>query len=647
MAMQIDIDNGGTLTDVCVISGKNIFHAKSLTTPYDLSECFVSALRSASQQVYGEEDLERLLRETDHLRYSTTEGTNRIVQRDGPRLGLILSKGIKTRELQVGGSSEELFEMLVGDRVRHVDPSQKPTTFEKNVVAAVNELMAQGSNRLVVSLGGHNSNNARDDEQLVKDIVLRRYPRHLLGAVPVLFSREMVNHEDNVRRTWTGLLNAFLHLGMERFLYNAENILRARHVRKPMLIYGNDGTSKRVAKTVALKTLGSGPRGGSEGGRALARHYGLKRCLTLDVGGTTADIGVIEAHDIPEQRRGSIEGIPISLSLPQVTSIGVGGSSVMRAKGKKLTIGPDSVGSTPGPACFARGGTQATITDANLLIGLIDAKSYSGGTVQLDAARAEQAIKEQIAEPLSLSLDAALNEMVQTFEQAVADGIKTQVKKVADVSLLAYGGAGPMNACGIAGILGVKNVIVPRLASVFSAFGMGFSDIAHTYSAPLESVNAKHFKAAMDAVREEAERGMFAEGYALTDCQLEFELEYGIGGKDQSTQVKNQGKPPKLPKGASNINLRLSVHKDIPGCSLEELKPKRKTMKAKATGKRKILGDDGERADLPVYRVEDMKPGSSGEGPAIVEEAFFTCRVPAGWSFTADENLNIQLRSAA
>jgi len=642
MPMQINIDNGGTLTDVCVVSGKDIFHAKSLTTPYDLSECFVSVLTAASKNVYGEEDLSRLLRETDHLRYSTTEGTNRIVQRDGPRLGLVLSKGSKLSKLQVGGSTKEMLDLLVDDRVRFVDPKQKMATFEKNVVAAVNELMAQGANRLVVSLSGKKG-NASDDEQVIKEIILRRYPRHLLGAVPVLFSREMVNHEDDVRRTWTGLLNAFLHLGTERFLYNAENILRSRHVRRPMLIYGNDGTSKRVAKTVALKTLGSGPRGGSEGGRALVKHYGLKRCITLDVGGTTADIGLIESHDIPQKRRGSIEGIPISLSLPEVLSIGAGGSSVIRVKDKKITVGPDSVGSTPGPACFARGGTKATLTDANLLMGLLDPKSYSGGTMQLDMQRAEQAVKTDVADPLGCSVQAAAGKIVTAFEKTIAKGIKAQVSDVKNVTLLAYGGAGPMNACGVAAALGVNKVIVPRLAAVFSAFGIGFSDIAHTYESLLDTANAKNFKAAVDTLLQEAERGMFAEGYALDDCQMEFSVEYEVGGKEALAQVSAKRKLPKLPKNAANVNVRLAVHKDIPGCSLEKLNPKRKTSKVKSSGKRKILDADGNHSEIAVYRVEDMKPGSSGEGPAIVEEAYFTCHVPTGWSFVADENRNINL----
>lgn len=651
MATLINIDNGGTQTDICVIRDDEVFHGKALTTPYDLSECFIDVLRAGAVEVFGngsaedaDEAFERLLRDTLHLRYSTTEGTNRVVQCEGPRLGLILSEGVDSESLKGVGEAGEMFEVLIGDRVRHIDATVEDGILEEGTVKAVNDLLSQGASRLVIALS---AGNAREDEERMFDIILRRYPRHLLGAVPVLFSHNMAHDADDTRRTWAALLNSFLHPGMEQFLYQADRTLRQHHVRKPMLIYCNDGTSKRVAKTIALKTLDSGPRGGIDGARALARHYGLERCITLDVGGTTADISLIEPESVPEQRRGHVRGIPISLPLPEVRAIGVAGSSILKAdKDGRIRVGPRSVGSTPGPACFARGGTEATMTDVNLLLGLLDAESYFGGRLKLDAERARQAIEKNVAEPLGCSVEEALPRLVDAFEQGIADGTREIFGKKGKATLLAFGGAGPMNACGVAGRLGIEHVLVPRLAAVFSAFGIGFSDIAHVYDCPLDEVSEAAFKQTVATLLEEAERGMFAEGYDFKECRHSFRLEYDAKGKESMVELDGGRKLPKLPAGAANVMVRLEVHKPIPGSRLEKLNPKRKRHAPKAADKRNLLLGDGKRADVPVYRFEDLKPGAAAPGPAVVEERFFTCRVPPDWSFVVDENRNLNVHAA-
>ncbi|MCC2658269.1 MAG: hydantoinase [Panacagrimonas sp.] len=299
MSMLISIDNGGTLTDACVIYGAKVFRAKTLTTPHDLTQCFVQVLKEASKRVYGEERLAALLEEVDYIRYSTTQGTNAVVQRKGPRLGLILRKGQDPKALTRNDDERDLFAATVGDRIAYVDPGASDEELETRLTAVINELMSAGANRVVVSLGGA---NLAADEMKVKHVALLRYPRHLLGAVPILYSHQLSDDRDDARRTWSSLLNAFLHPAMERFLYNAENVLRDARARNPMLIFCNDGTSSRVAKTVALKTWGSGPRGGMEGAKALAQHYGKNTLLTMDIGGTTTDIGVVDRGEVAPNR---------------------------------------------------------------------------------------------------------------------------------------------------------------------------------------------------------------------------------------------------------------------------------------------------------------------------------------------------------
>ncbi|PCJ61709.1 MAG: hydantoinase [Rhodospirillaceae bacterium] len=640
MGLLINVDNGGTLTDVCVVDGPDVYHAKTLTTPYNLSKCFFEVLKEASKQIYGEARLDKLLNNAESIRYSTTQGTNAVVQKIGPRLGLILRKGKTAAFLRKTESEVQMFDVLVGDRLATLDCKLKGEDLEEMVVGEVNRLISKGANRVVVSFGG--ANMVRDETR-IKRILLQRYPRHLLGAVPVLFSHELIDDGDDRRRTWTGLLNSFLHPAMERFLYNAENRLRDHRTKNPMLIFRNDGNSTRIAKTIALKSYGSGPRGGMEGACALMHHYGIKMGVTMDIGGTTTDIGLVEKGAIREKRRGKVEEIPVSFPLSDLVSIGVGGGSIFRAKGKTIAVGPESVGAAPGPACFGRGGQEATSTDAYLLMGILDPASYFGGGFCLDVDRARAVIDGKIADPLGKNLDAALLAMDRVYEEKIAKAIARYVKKPAATTLLAFGGAGPMNACGIAERVGIREVLIPRMASVFSAFGIGFSDIAHSYEVALSKVTNADLKAVSSNLMERAKRDMFSEGIDIARCKRAFALEYSLKGAEIRKPLANSPRLPKNMKGAKDVRLHLRLSKAVPHCDLKKAKGK-KTFAAKRDGTRRILSASGIREDVPVYRLEKLRPMMTAEGPAILEEAFFTCRVKEGWTMDVNENHDVFLR---
>ncbi|WP_334175212.1 hydantoinase/oxoprolinase N-terminal domain-containing protein, partial [Pseudoxanthobacter sp.] len=246
MALQINIDNGGTLTDICIMADDGVKKTKVLTTPYDLSKCFFEGLQKASGVLYGEPDVKRLLEEVDLIRYSTTQGTNAICERKGPRLGLILDAGASDLPARLAAHDAEVFSALIGDRVVFLEPAAvHGPDADVDVVRAINALTAAGANRLVVSFTGPDFEAL---EETFRKIALRKYPRHLLGAVPILYGSDLASDGNDERRTWTALINSFLHPSMEAFLYNAENRLRAYRTRNPLLIFRNDGDASRVAK---------------------------------------------------------------------------------------------------------------------------------------------------------------------------------------------------------------------------------------------------------------------------------------------------------------------------------------------------------------------------------------------------------------
>lgn len=640
----INIDNGGTLTDVVIIDDDRIHRTKTLTTPYDLSKCFFDGLKKASLEIFGREDVAELLRTTDYIRYSTTQGTNALVERKGPRLGLVLAAGDDPSRLAAEDGSREMLAALVGERVAHIDLAAAGEDYDAEVIRVVNVLAALGANRLVVGLTGAGHVEA---ERRMRAVVLRKFPPHLLGAVPVLFSHEIAGDADDARRTWSALLNAFLHPAMETFLYHAEHKLREARFRTPLLIFRNDGDSARVAKTIALKTYSSGPRGGMEGARALAAHYGVAHLVSVDVGGTTTDIGVVREGLASTQRRGRIENVVVSFPLVDITSIGVGGGSVIRANGPGIRVGPESVGAQPGPACFGLGGKQATITDVFVLMGVLDPESFFGGELRLDVERARAAVQACVAEPLDMSLGRALEAMEGAWVERIADGIRRVCEITPETTLAAFGGGGPLDICVVAEALGVERAIVPRLAAVFSAYGLSFSDIAHHYEMVLPENSDAALAAALAELRDRAARDMFTEGFDLSECEQTLAL-VRIRNGLETPVVAFDGTLPVDLTGDERCKLDLSVTRRIRHAELAAAAAP-VAHAARTAGQRVLRQGDGSEIAVPLVRLDDNRPGAGGDGPAIIEESFFTCRVPAGWGyrFTASGDLMLEKRRPA
>ena len=633
----INIDNGGTLTDICVIDGHKLYRTKTVTTPYDLSKCLLDGLAKVAVEIYGKPDLSSLLLSTDYIRYSTTQGTNALVERKGPRLGLVIAGALEPEGIRGQGAQAELFDVLVGPRVQTLDTKLDAAAFEAAAVRAMTALSSAGANRVIVAIGGSGHDVA---EARLKRLLLRKFPPHMLGAIPILYSHEIVADADDVRRTWTSLFNAFLHPAMERFLYNAEHKLRAYRIRNPLLIFRNDGHAARVSKTAAIKTYSSGPRGGAEGARVLSKHYDFPRLLSIDVGGTTTDISLVENGVVRSHRRGLIEGVQTSFPLCDVVSSGVGGSSIIRVADGEIKVGPESVGGLPGPACFGLGGKEATMTDGFLVSGLLDPDTFFGGEMKLDRERALSAIEEAVARPLGLPVDQAVALMEEAWIGKVARSIKAYDGLTGDTVLAAFGGAGPFAVCRIADQVGIDRIFIPGLAPVFSAFGLAFSDIAHEYAAPLRGRQVSDVRECRDALIERARRGMFAEGATLEECSIEEALTLTDAAGERVIAFSGDVLPSALPADA-RVSLALTVVKPIAKPSLSnQFGPQ--TGKALAAGTRRVLIDGGWR-DLPLYRVEDQTPGVGADGPAVLEEAFFTCRIDAGWRFQINAARDISL----
>lgn len=632
----LSIDNGGTFTDAVLSDGEQLLSVKVLTTPHDLTLAFREVLEEAAAALdVGVVDL---LKRTTCVRYSTTIGTNAIIERAGPKLGLIVAR-----------SDEAAFHGLASETLLGgiLDPASKwvrglevsGAVEEAAVLAAAEGLLNEGAERLVVALSG---SDAAAREQDVKRILLAEYPRHILGALPMLFSTEVTADDNAARRAATAVLNAYLHPSLEHFLYKAEDMLRGHRYNRPLFIFGNDATTNRVAKVTAIKTYNSGPTGGVEGSVHLARHYGLDDLVSVDIGGTSSDISFVLGGRADAAGNGRIEDVEISLPLREIHALGAGGGTIARVEGGRLELGPESAGAAPGPAAFGFGGERPTLTDANIVLGLLADGAILAGRVSLDAARARRAVEERIARPLAISPEQAAVRIVDGIERRIGDYIASELdrqgRKPADASLLAFGGAGPMHVCAIADIAGIRRVVVPSLASVYSAFGIGTSDVVHTYRG---EVNGD--ASVLDRLERRARIDMKGEGFAAAGVTFAWSLlGNGAGGP-----LDRAGLLAAVRDKAGDVTraVELTATARLPKVGFPTLEG---SGAVASKGSRIVVWKSGEARDTAVYDADALiAAAGSLAGPAIVEARDTTVVVPPGWHLSVDRHGQLALSRPA
>ncbi len=634
MAWTVTIDNGSTFTDGCLLADGKVWTVKVLTTPYDLMRCFVDVFRSLAQAA-GLPNEAELLRRVEEVRYSTTSGTNALLVRQGVRVGLIAGPEGAADAYGLRQKAPELLDALLGDRIAGIHMGEAAgNQIDDMILRAIRDLLGRGAQWLIVSLPEPWGEEA---EREFKRRYIKLFPGHLLGSVPVLFSRELCADPDDARRTATAILNGFLHREMARFLYHAEGWVRERHVVQPLRIMRNDGGCGRVAKTTAVKTLDSGPMGGLSGAGALAALCNVNHMMTVDVGGTSADIGIVEGQRPVLDLFGSVHNLPLSFSFPALRTAALGGGSLFRVDADRIRIGPESAGALPGPVCFGRGGELPTLTDAALVAGYLSADRFAGGSIDLRPDLAESVIAEQIAAPLGVGgAHAGAWAMIQAF----ADQLAFELRRVLDqrswspeqTVLVSYGGSGPLLACMAADLVGLRQLIVPPASASFSALGVGFAKLAHQYRALLSCpVGQRAWDEAGTALRERAERDMFGEEVATADCVGSRRLRSERDGGEFEIN-ENGGLPDALAK--SNGRVVLDYHSTLASTGLSQFPASAAAAQAGSGAhveRPVLLGNKPTR--VPIVDAGGFTPGMSGQGPCVLESPYWSAVLPVGWKW--------------
>jgi N-methylhydantoinase A len=505
---RIGVDIGGTFTDLVLIDGETgeFSMTKMPTTPVDRTNGVLDVL------VDSNADMESVTRFT----HGTTTATNAVLERKGARVGLITTRGFRDTLEIMRINRERHYDLqwskpvpLVPRRLRY-EVTERVDYLGRVVVpldedglkSTVEQMQAAGVESVAISFLFSFMNPAHEVD--AKNIVESLWP-----GVPISVSSEILPEIREYERTSTVVIDAYIKPLMAKYFSDLEERLKTAGLACPVSIVSSNGgiLPSTEARRAPVKILQSGPAGGVIAAAHLGRQSGFENLLAIDVGGTSFEVSLIKAGEPSRTTDAAIEwGIPFKVPLVDVKSIGAGGGSIARIDaGGLISVGPQSSGADPGPACYGRGGEEPTLTDAFVAIGAIDPDYFLGGKIKLHPDKAARAIEEHIASPLEMNLrDAALGIIT------VAEGSMVSAMRVVstqrgydprDYSLIAYGGAGPLVAVELARELAISKVLVPPFAGAFCAAGSLCADLRFDF--------VRSFLSPIDAVDPQALTGMF------------------------------------------------------------------------------------------------------------------------------------------
>jgi N-methylhydantoinase A len=575
MAFEVNVDIGGTFTDFFIRQDNGPAELiKTPTTHYNLSVGFLKGVREAAQ-IQGL-DPDEFLRQTMNVRYCTTLGTNALIERTGPKLGLITTAGFedtiyigRARSWADGESSYENKDL---GRIEKPIPLIRPDMVagvreridsEGNVVCPLQPdeikeklqlLVDRGAMGFVVCLLWSFANPVH--ERMIKDIIEEEYPEDYLGSMPVTLSCDISPKSGEYTRFITAIVNAYIHGVMADELGKLINELRDGGYKKPLILVHNTGGVKKASRTRAVYTHNAGPVAGLQGALSLGRPYGWENIIFTDMGGTSFDIGTISGG-----RLRTYDFIPVidrwrtNIPAIEVKSIGAGGGSIAwidELMGGSLQVGPQSAGSMPGPACYDQGGHEPTVTDADLVLGYLNPDNYLGGKMSLDPELSEEVIQEKIADPLGISVVEAAAQIKRLVDarmgQEVFNEVALKGHDPREFALFVCGGAGAAHATGIAPYIGAQKVVVPGCSPVSGAFGASTVPIQQVWEKSktlklfqwssqsyLEDLGA--FNDVVEELRELALRDLALEGYGAESIRFELELEMRFGMQYNMTKI--------------------------------------------------------------------------------------------------------------
>ena len=668
--LRLAVDIGGTFTDLVLEGPQSTWSIKVLTTPAAPEEGVLAGITRILEEAGADPA------DVGLVIHGTTLATNALIERKGARTALIVTDGFRD---SIEIAYEHRFEQydlymerplpLVPRQLRFTVPERLASDGsvlreldEAAVQALVPEVQKADIESVAICFLHSYANPAH--ERRVRDLLSRSLPE-----LSITLSSDVCPEIREYERMSTTAANAYIQPLMAGYLRRLEVEIRRRGIPGPLLLIMSSGgvTTVETAVRIPIRLVESGPAGGVIFAQHIAAETGVSRALSIDMVGTTAKLTLIDdlkpqfsrAFEVARQYRflkGS--GLPIRIPVIDMVEIGAGGGSIARLDAlKRITVGPDSAGAVPGPACYGRGGQAPTVTDADLVLGRIESGQFAGGKIELHFGLAKTAVAKTIAGPLSLPVATGAAGIAEIVDEAMANAARVHAvesgKDTADRTLIVSGGAAPLHATRLAEKLGITDIIVPIGAGVGSAYGFLKAPIAYEVVRSrlmrTRALDADVVTALFDEMRREAEAvvRLGAPGEQLTETRSAF-MRYRGQGHEIAVELPNRPYTaadsdemrsrfeaqyktvfgriiPGLEVEALSWTLTLATERPLPASLAEP--PVRKAPPAMA---RRRIFDPGVEAtiDADVYQRAALTPGMAITGPAIIVEAETATVVP-------------------
>ncbi len=676
---RVTVDTGGTFSDFVYLAEATgeVSITKVASTPDDPSRAILQGIETLIARGVSASDI-------GFFCHGTTVGTNALLEGKGVKTGLLVTegfRGIYPVAEQARPYGPAIFDVMY-DKPQMLVPQSltgevaERVDFRGRVLRELDEaalrttvrgLKGNGIESIAVCLLFsflHPQHEAR-----VREIIAEEMP-----GCSISLSSEVLPQIREYYRLSTTVINAYLQPILARYIAQLDRRLSEAGItsRQKYVMQSNGGMATfDGAATRAVTTVLSGPAGGVTAGAYACRMTGLQNLITFDMGGTSCDVALIKDGEPSLAGRGKIEGRDLAVPMMDINTVSAGGGTIARVdRFRALEVGPQSAGAIPGPACYGRGGTEPTITDCNLVLGLLSADNFLGGRMTLDAAKAREAV-ERVAKPLGMSIEDAAEGIIRIIDVKMEEAIKAistmRGHDLRDFMLLAFGGAGPLHAGRIARDLGMAGIVVPLYPGVYSAIGLLMSDVKHDYvqsrMTPMSELTPEDVNALFGRLTQQAMDDLAADGFAADQIRVERALDLRYAGQGYEITLPC---PAGTMTAAGLADLRKSFdvqHRSMFGHSAPEepvevvsyrvrgvgLVPPVELPKFKRAGS--TLADaqretrkvrfDGKTIDCPVYQREKLDVGLVVSGPAVLDQFDCTTVLCPGQVARVDEWKNL------
>jgi N-methylhydantoinase A len=689
VSLRVGIDIGGTFTDIVILASDGSIHTKKVSSSV---EDYARAIVDGLAELFSEIGLSGTA--IEEIRHGTTVASNAILEKKGARVGLITTWGfrdvLEIRTLRMPRLYdltwtkppplvERYLRKVVDERIDYRGNIERPLD-PAEAERAVEAVLAENVEAIAICLINSFTNPAH--EMMLKETVRRMAPH-----MPVSVSFEVLPEIKEYERTSTTTINAYVMPIVATYLRALRAGLDAAGISARLLLMQSNGglTTDTAAAAKPMNIVESGPAGGVVGAQAVARTRGLDRIITFDMGGTTAKASMVENGEVTRAQEYAVgagimigsrllTGAGYTLKVPAIdlAEVGAGGGSyVWIDAGGALQIGPQSAGASPGPICYDQGGDAPTVTDANVLLGYINPHHLVGGALRLNAEKARVLFAEKIAAPLKMTAE----EAAFGAHQIAASNMIRAIRAVSsergrdprEFALFAFGGNGPLFACGMAAALGIRRIVVPPCAGLFSSFGLLYADVEHhfsrTFRRMLRQADLAEIAEAWNALMRQAAEQLAADGftgeraqlkrsaalhykgqtYELTvsvpdgpiDAAMAAHLEEAFGAEHERTYGHRAGldEPVEL-VSIQVVGAGLRVGSGVPARVLVS-----RPEPSPPPPRRAYFGKNHGWIATPVLRRSDLT--TARDGPLVVEEYDSTCVVPPGAHAGLDAGGNI------